>query len=242
MLVFVSKAYTGKRLGRYTIEAPIGQGRYGLCYTARCDEGKRVIIKRFKRQLFMKKSNRSEFEAVILSKLQDKSIPELLGVINEQGFYGFVLEFKNGFTIKDMLFKQKYSFQLGEIYNIGRRLIDIIEYLHLMGVVHRDIRISNVLLDRDQVYLIDFGLARFADEAKYPFNLDYSYFGDLLLYLLYSSYAPEKGLKKLPWYEELPLDLEQCLFIKKLLGIEKPYESIKDIKEDFFHAFNKAVS
>ena len=62
--------------------------------------------------MFKKNSEKNVYEAVILSKLKDKRIPELLGVINEKGFYGFVLEFKNGITVKDMLFKEKINFQM----------------------------------------------------------------------------------------------------------------------------------
>lgn len=229
--------YSGKVVGKYTIENPIGEGRYGLCFLARSAKGEKVIIKKFKPALFKRNLDKNAYEAVILSKLKDKRIPELLGVINEKGFYGFVLEFKEGFTVKELLFKHNHKFTKEEFFNIGIQLISIIRHLHENGVVHRDIRIPNVLINDGKVYLLDFGLARWADNNKYPFNLDFSYLGDFLLYLLYSSFEPKEKRKNLPWYKELLLSSEQKLFLKKLLGIELMYESIKDIEADFIKAF-----
>jgi len=229
--------YAGKQLGRYTIETAIGEGRYGLCFLARSDTGQKVVIKKFKPSIFKKNSDKNVYEAVILSRFKDKRIPELLGVINEKGFYGFVLEFKNGSTVKDMLFKHKHKFSHEEFFNIGIKLIRIIKCLHENGVVHRDIRIPNILIDNDEVYLIDFGLARWADNNQYHYNIDFSYLGDFLLYLLYSSFPIEKKHKKLPWYKELLLTSEQKLFLKKLLGIGLVYENINDIEEDFAEFF-----
>lgn len=237
MWLYKTTKYSGKQIGRYTIETPIGEGRYGLCFIARSDIGQKVIIKKFKPSIFKKNSEKNEHEAVILSKLKDKRIPEFLGVINEKGFYGFVLDFKNGTTVKDMLFKHKHKFSHEEFFNIGIKLIRIISCIHENGVVHRDIRIPNVLIDNSEVYFIDFGLARWADNNQYPYNLDFSYLGDFLLYLLYSSFQTKEEHKKLPWYKELILTFEQKLFLKKLLGIELVYENIHDIETDFIKAF-----
>jgi serine/threonine protein kinase len=238
MWLYKTKRYVGKQFGRYTIETSIGEGRYGLCFLASSDMGQKVAIKKFKPSLFKKNSEKNVYEAVILSQLKDKRIPEFLGVINEEGFYGFILEYKNGSTVKDMLFKYKYKFSHEEFFNIGIKLIRIIRYLHENGVVHRDIRIPNVLIDKGEVYLIDFGLARWADNNQYPYNLDFSYLGDFLLYLLYSSFQIKEKPKKLPWYKELSLTFEQKVFLKKLLGIELVYENIHDIEIDFIKAFN----
>jgi len=229
--------YSGKRFGKYIIERPIGEGRYGLCFLARSDIGEKVVIKKFKPSIFKKNSERNSYEAVILSKLKDKRIPELLGVINEKGFYGFVLEFKQGCTVKELLFKYKHKFTREEFFNIGIQMIKIIKYIHGNGVVHRDIRIPNVLIDKEKVYLIDFGLARCADNNKYPYDLDFSYLGDFLLYLLYSSFETKEKHKKLPWYEELTLRSKQKVFLKKLLGLEITYENIDDIETDFIKVF-----
>jgi serine/threonine protein kinase len=238
MLLHKKLRYSGKQFGKYIIGEPLGEGRYGLCFIARSDMEEKVIIKKFKPGIFKKYGERNIYEAVILSNLNDKRIPELLGVINEKGFYGFVLEFKNGDTVKDLLFKYNHKFTREEFFNIGIKLIKIIKYIHKNGVVHRDIRIPNVLIDQEEVYLIDFGLARWADNNKYPYDLDFSYLGDFLLYLLYSSFEAKENNKKLPWYEELTITNKQKLFLKRLLGLEPIYENIGHIEIDFIEAFS----
>ncbi|MBU3158467.1 protein kinase family protein [Clostridium frigoris] len=237
MWPFNRKIYFGKQVGEYIIEKPIGEGRYGVCFLAKTDTYHKVVIKKFKNRIFKRKIDSNVYEAVILSKLSDNGIPELLGVINQKGCYAFVLEFKNGFTVEDLLFKYKYKFTNKEFFNIGVKLIKLIKYIHENGVVHRDIRIPNVMIDKGEVYLIDFGLARWADNNKYPYDLDFSYLGEFLLYLLYSSFETKEKHKKLPWYKELNLTDKQNLFLKKLLGLEQVYENVEDIKIDFIKVF-----
>jgi len=232
-----SKKYIGKQVGKHTIEGLAGEGRYGACFLAISDTGNRVVIKKFKPSIFKKNADKNAYEAVILSKFSDRRIPELLGVVNQKGFYGFVLEFKKGFTIKDMLFRYNYRFTNEEFFSIGIQLISIIKYLHANGVVHRDIRIPNVLIDNGEVYLVDFGLSRWRDGKLYEFDLDYSFLGDCLLYLLYSSYEKPSGKKKSAWYNELSLTEEQILFLKRLLGLESVYKNIMDIEKDFKRVF-----
>ncbi|MDA8229077.1 MAG: protein kinase family protein [Desulfitobacterium hafniense] len=237
MWLWRAKRYSGKQLDRYTIEGPIGEGRYGMCFLAKSASGNMVVIKQFKPGIFKRNSQKNIYEAIILSKLKDKRIPELLGVINQKGFYGFILEFKHGNTLKDLLYKYNHKFTSEEFFDTGIQLIKIIRYLHENGVVHRDIRIPNVLINNGEVYLIDFGLARWADNNQYSYDLDFSYLGDLLLYLLYSSYEKKEKYKNLPWYKELSLTCEQKLFLKRLLGLEAVYKNICDIETDFVNAF-----
>ncbi|HVJ49741.1 protein kinase family protein [Desulfitobacterium sp.] len=235
--------YAGKKFSQYTIDRLLGEGRYGLCFLARSESGNKVVIKKYKTSLGQKELPNCIDEAVILSKLKDKRIPAFLGVVNEKRFYGFVLEYKNGCTVKELLFKHNYKFTRREVFHTGLQLINIIQYLHENGVVHRDIRIPNVLMYQGKVCLIDFGLARWADKT-YRYDLDFSYLGDFLLYLIYSSYEKKEKNKqlpwpkKLPWYEELSLTSEQQLFLRKLLGLEFVYENINDIKTDFIRAFS----
>lgn len=135
-----------------------------------------------------------------------------------------------------MLFKHKYRFGEDEIFSIGMQLNDILSYLHKNGVVHRDIRTSNILINDGTVFPIDFGLARWADECRCKYDMDFSFLGDFLLYLIYSSYAMPTR-KRVPWYNELTLPQEQVYFLKRLLRLEIPYGSIYEVKYEYCKTF-----
>lgn len=217
----------------YKLIKKVGEGRYGICYLATKDEESFVIIKQFKKT---NDKNNHAFEAVMLSQIDHEAIPQLLGVINRDDFYGFILEHKAGWTLEQMLFKQHYRFTPNEIFHIGCQLIQILKHLHDKNIVHRDIRIPNVVIHNGKVSLIDFGLARWVNKREYQFDQDFSYLGDLLLYLHYSSYTT-KSKKERPWYEELNLKKEQIHFYKRLLKLETPYSSIIEVEKDFIAAF-----
>jgi hypothetical protein len=86
------KRYIGRNFGCYTIKGFAGEGRYGSCYKAVSDNGSNAIIKRFKPGIFAKNGGRNEYEAVIPSQLNGERFPELLGVINQDGFYAFGMQ------------------------------------------------------------------------------------------------------------------------------------------------------
>ena len=195
------KNWIGKRVGNYQIVDRLGVGRYGVCYLATTPDNLPVVLKYFKPNIFRKNKEKNHYEAIILSQIDHPQVPQLLGVVNEKNFYAFVLELMPGKTFERLLFKEQRQFSIEEIYQIGLQLIDILQYLHHRGIVHRDIRIPNVLLYEQQVSLIDFGLARWVDDEQYRFDQDFSYLGDFLLFLHYSTFT-QKTRKSRPWYKE----------------------------------------
>ncbi len=228
----------------------MGKGRYGVCFLAVDPHGKKVILKKFRRRMWKKNMANNYHESVILSGLAHEQIPQLLGVIRERKQYYFVLEYKEGDTLKDWLFEKNKIFNRTEIYRIGIQLFDILKYLRSRSVVHGDISIANVIDDGEHISLIDFGLARYAGDED-DFWLDYARAADVLLYLLYSGY-PGKG--KRPWYEELPLSSEQREFLRGLIEAgrsengdfgEKKRQvenNITNIKKQFQEYFEKDCS
>ena len=148
----------------------IGKGRYGVCFLARDPDGNKVVLKKFRPRMRRKNRNANHYEAVILSGLCHPAVPGLLGVINSRRGYYFVLEYKEGRTLKEWLFKEKKVFTPGEIFRIGSQLFEVLAYLHGRNVVHGDISISNVVYDTERISLLDFGLARYADGQCIRFN------------------------------------------------------------------------
>lgn len=240
----IHRKRTGNRsdkIGEYTVASRIGSGRYGVCFLAQDTGGRKVVLKRFRRRMWRKNKGDNHHEAVILSGLDHPGVPELLGVINERRGYWFVLEYMEGNTLADWLFKKKKIYSSEEVLRIGAQLFDILEYLHSRSVVHGDISIANVVDDGNKISLIDFGLARYERKGGQDFRLDHARAANVLIYLLYSGYS---GKGRRPWHEELPLSERQRKFLLELMkpdekAEEKLYKTTSDIKKRFLECFGE---
>lgn len=81
-----------------------------------------------------------------------------------------------------------------------------------------------ILYDGNSISLVDLGLARWIDEIHYKCDIDYSYFGDLILYLLYSRFEKPVKRSNHPWYDELEIDnLAPFLISCKLILQNTPF-------------------
>lgn len=127
------------------------------------------------------------------------------------------------------------TFSLESSLTIVKQLLEIVMTIHSHGIVHRDLRIPNILLHDGQLYIIDFGLACYTkdqdhlDPIRNPKKTE-SYISDLycighfLLYLLYSNYTPTEK-KERCWQEELQLPPNVENYIERLLLIQPAFPS-----------------
>lgn len=231
------KIYRPKEdIENYTVIDVIGEGKYGICYVVRKDN-KKFILKQLKRNVLRKSGHKASFEEKLLSNIHHDRIPKLIQKIDNNKLTAFILEIKEGKTFEEIVFYDNYVFERLEIYDIGRQLIDILRYLHQCGIVHRDMRLPNVIYYDKKVYLVDFGLARWANH-EYKCDLDFSYLGDFLLHLYYTSYDGS-CVKSRPWYEELNLSNTELYFFQRLMGIKERYKDIIEIEYDFLKLSEK---
>jgi len=226
---------TSEHIEDYTIEKPIGEGRFGICYQVLHDQ-KRYLLKQLKKGMLKKAGAKAWFEEEILMSLHHESIPQFIKKINHEGFCGYVLEFKEGRTFEDIIYLDRHVFKKEEIFGVGSQLVEILKYLHSKGVVHRDIRVPNTLYDGHKVNLVDFGLARWIDNQRYRADMDFAFLGDFLLHLYYSSFDYRGGRKR-PWYEELELAEKELLFLKRLMGVAPRYKSVLEVEQEFQELF-----
>lgn len=233
----------GENIKDYTIIKIIGEGRYGITYLCEKNTNEKYVIKQLKKDMMEKSKEKLFYEEEIMKSLDDKKFPKFIEKFDYYDTKFYVIEFVEGKDFYELLSFDEYEFTRNEVYDIAEKILKIIIALQDKNIVHRDIRISNVIMnEKKDLVLIDFGLARYIDEDKYKKEIDYWYMADFLIHLYYSSYDDEDlQLEDKPWHEELDLNNDELIFLKRLMGIEKPYENTDEIMRKLFIIKNSNI-
>ncbi|MFC4558379.1 serine/threonine protein kinase [Virgibacillus kekensis] len=229
--------------GRYRIEEILRNGSYGIIYLCwNLESNQRCVVKQMRKS--KKKENEENYkqETAILQMLDHPGIPKLIETFSYQNKQFFSMEFIEGENLEDTLFASKQKYSESECLVMAKKLTAITCYIHEKGVIHGDIRIPNVLLNRGELYLIDFGLAHnlhtdnhAKEHQEQLIQEDFYDIGDFLLFLLYSPYEAETK-KNRSWTEELTLNPKTTNILKRLLQINQPYHRCEDILADMEEA------
>lgn len=241
---------------RYRLLKWLGTGGYGRSFLVEDRENnEKVVLKALRLHKRMSRGGRKGFieESNMLKSLHHYSFPRVYATGEVKGVPYFTMDFIEGKTFEQLIFDEGKTFNERETFTIGLELIQIIGYLHNKGVVHRDIRIPNVMVQEDHALkLIDFGLAKSVEfKGNNPirskqnrmkdisFQADFYALGHFLLFLLYSGYQNDEGAKERSWVEELELPMLIRSVLCKLLQLDKPYENWHDIQVDFLKIINR---
>ena len=166
-------ALEGKQLGNYDIIRRIRVGGMGAVYEGRQRTafGRRVAIKVILGNYAADSDMRRRFEreARTVARLHHPHILPLIEFGEKQGLLYLVMPFIDGGTLTAFLSRTLPD--LSEITAIYLQLLEAVEYAHDEGLIHRDIKSSNVLLEPRRkrpphVYLADFGLVRMASTPQ----------------------------------------------------------------------------
>jgi serine/threonine-protein kinase len=162
----------------------IGEGRYGIVYLAENEKGEKCVIKQLKVKTLKQSRDKLFCEETILKQLNNPCFPKFISTFKDEYREGYILEYIAGKVFEDIVAVEGHRFTREEIYDIANRLVGIVEILQSGNIVHRDIRLPNVILkENNELALIDFGLARFIDNQRYVKEQDYWYIGDFLIHL-----------------------------------------------------------
>lgn len=154
-------------LGRYRLVRVLGRGAMGVVYEA-LDErlGRTVAIKTVLRSHLDNESTAQEYaarfvrEARAAARLSHPNIVTVFDFGEHDDLSYIVMEFVSGRELAD-LFRSGHRFSLVQALQIMAELLDALAYAHAQGVVHRDVKPANVLVDQaGHVKLADFGVAR----------------------------------------------------------------------------------
>ncbi len=206
----------GRRVGgRYEVVEWLGMGSYGLSY--RCIERREDGDSAGEVALKQAKPSRRRTAGVLLHRereallaMEHPFIPRCRGFFTEMRCEWLAADYVRGRTLENLIFEDGKIFGEADCLRWALELFDRIEHVHTRGYVHLDIRIPNVIMNEEGLYLIDFGLSRRIGEhealdpdgsplpSRMPARVesDLEDAGHLLLYMLYSGYTPPGDLRE----------------------------------------------
>ena len=153
----------GKTIHGYQVRRCIGRGGMGVVYEAeRFDGGDVVALKMMNHRLLYRPRavRRFQHEADALELLRHPSIARLYGHFSAYGTQFLVMEYCEGPTLAQV-FAERGALDESVVRPILGQLADALRYVHTHGLIHHDLKPSNVILSPSGlIKLMDFGLVR----------------------------------------------------------------------------------
>jgi eukaryotic-like serine/threonine-protein kinase len=144
---------SGTKLGPYTLISLIGAGGMGLVWKAEDTRLKRLVAIKTSDERF---SERFEREAQAIAALNHPHICSLYDVAPDY----LVMEYVEGEALHGPM-------PLDQALALADQILDALDTAHRQGIVHRDLKPANILLSRNGVKILDFGLAKIS-RARAP--------------------------------------------------------------------------
>ncbi|GAB1470007.1 hypothetical protein MASR2M66_08840 [Chloroflexota bacterium] len=156
----------GMQLANFKVERLLGQGGMAVIYYGEDIKLKRpvaikVLDKRYKNHPAY--AGRFVNEARVMAKWHHENIIQIYYADDAQGFPYYVMEFVDGQdlgVVMDLHHEERKLMPIAEALRVGKAVAGALDYAHRHGVIHRDVKPSNIMLSKDgRVLLGDFGMA-----------------------------------------------------------------------------------
>src|SRR5580658_6575485 len=145
----------GEQLGNYKILSLIGKGGMGEVYLGTDTRlGRSVAVKVSAREF----NDRFEREAHAISALNHPNICTLYDV----GPNYLVMELVEGELLSKII--ERGPLPLDKALSFGAQIVDALAAAHAKGVIHRDLKPGNIIITKNGVKVLDFGLAKLSSE------------------------------------------------------------------------------
>lgn len=149
--------------GRYQIIEELGSGGMGKVYKAvdtRINE--KIALKLIKPEISSDKKTLERFgnELKLARKIAHKNVGKMFDINEEQGTHYITMEYVSGQDLKGLI-RQSGQLAIGTSLSITKQICEGLLEAHKVGVIHRDLKPNNIMIDRDgQIRILDFGIAR----------------------------------------------------------------------------------
>ncbi|MBI3551438.1 MAG: serine/threonine protein kinase [Elusimicrobia bacterium] len=140
----------------------LGAGGMGVVYEA-LDESlqRRVAIKRLRDDIAQSPGAKEQLlaEARTVAALRHPNIVEIYALLEHRGGLYLVFEYVDGLTL-DQVMDPRRRLSPAEALHLLRQIASALDYAHARGIVHQDLKPSNIMVAGDAVKIMDFGIAR----------------------------------------------------------------------------------
>jgi serine/threonine protein kinase len=154
--------WIGTRVGDYRVDSLIGVGGMGMVYRATADDGREVALKIVKRDYARDETFRRRFkrEARIAQTVRNPHVVPVLETGEHDGLPYLAAQFIGGASLEQRL-KEAGRLDVPTTVRICTQVADGLDALWDAGMVHRDVKPGNILIDlTGKAYITDFGLAK----------------------------------------------------------------------------------
>lgn len=167
------------KFGEYILGQTLGEGEFGKVKLGWKRDGTvQVAIKLIRLEALGSNPNRLpkiKREIAILQGLSHPNIVRLHEMVETKTVIGIILEYASGGELFDYILNQRYL-KDNSARRLFAQLVSGVGYLHKNGIVHRDLKLENLLLDRNRnIIITDFGFANtFNARDELPDDIDLS--------------------------------------------------------------------
>ena len=160
----------GKTIGNFQIVEEIGRGGMATVYKAYQTTLGRYVALKVLPPFFQQDTQflrRFDQEARAAAQLDHPNIVKIYEAGEADGLHFIAMEYVEGESLQDLLRRTGRPLDLATTAHIIAQVASALDYAHARGVVHRDVKPSNILLTRDgRAVLTDFGIARAAGFSR----------------------------------------------------------------------------
>ena len=156
-----------RKIGPYRLVEKIGEGGMGVVYLGADPEGHRVAVKVLGAAVAGDPNARQRLarEVETMRRVRNRFVAEVLDADVDGPSPYIVTRYVPGRTLEDTV-RQGGPLRGVALDNLAEGLAEALTAIHVAGVVHRDLKPGNVMLDGDHPVIIDFGIAHIPDATR----------------------------------------------------------------------------